>query len=72
MNRLGQYLVTLAVVGVYVSHYAGIGPVWAEGDMRLQDACLMLVIGYWLGSSDGSAKKQKLLEDHHDTEKRDA
>lgn len=72
MDRLGQYIVTAAFVGVYVSHYLGFGLPWADGDMRLQDVCLGIVLSYWLGSSDGSAKKQKLLEDHHDTEKRDA
>lgn len=73
MNRLGQYLVTAAIIGVYVAHYMGFGPTWTDGDMRLQDGTLMLVVGYWLGSSDGSAKKQDMLEGKHDgQEKRDA
>ena len=60
-NRFGQYLVTLAIVGVYLAHYAGIGPVWDTTDSQLQNLLLMAVVGYWLGSSDGSARKSETI-----------
>lgn len=65
--RVGAYLVTAAVLVVYVAHYLGLvnNLIWTDGDMRLQDVCLSLVIGYWLGSSDGSSQKSDILHEQN-------
>lgn len=59
MNRYGPMLISLVIMGLYAAHMMGYGIAWTEGDMKLMDMCLTLTIGYWLGSSHGSAQKQE-------------
>lgn len=36
---------------------------WSEGIEETLKAAFMIAVGYWLGSSKGSADKQKALEE---------
>lgn len=36
---------------------------WSEGVEETLKAAFMIAVGYWLGSSKGSADKQKALEE---------
>lgn len=60
-SQIGQLLVTIAILGFYGAHALGLGGTWSDGDNQLMNVCLTLVIGYWLGSSSGSAKKTDAL-----------
>lgn len=47
-------LLSTVIMALYAAHMMGYGIVWGEGDMKLMDTCLTLVLGYWIGSSHGS------------------
>lgn len=66
MRHVGPSVVTLVVLGIYAAHYMGYGMAWSDGDMRLQDTCLTLVLGYWIGSSADSARKTEILKGGQD------
>lgn len=63
MNRYGPAMVSAVILLIYGAHMLGLGHgvMWGEGDVKLMDTCLTLVIGYWLGSSSGSAAKTELM-----------
>ena len=62
VNQIGPCLVSFVILGLYAAHMLGHTIAWTEGDIKLMDTCLTLVIGYWLGSSVGSARKTELAE----------
>ena len=57
MNRYGPMIVSMIILALFGAHMMGFGLSWAEGDQKLMETCLTLVVGYWLGSSHGSAMK---------------
>ncbi len=64
MQQLGPALVSATILVIYALHMTGHGgsAPWTEGDVKLMDTCLTLVVGYWLGSSAGSARKTELRQ----------
>lgn len=62
MQQFGPALVSSVILAIYGLHMTGAthGAVWTDGDVKLMDTCLTLVVGYWLGSSAGSARKTEL------------
>lgn len=61
MHQIGPAFVSVVILAIYALHMTGAtGGTWAEGDIKLMDTCLTLVVGYWLGSSAGSARKTEL------------
>lgn len=57
MNSYGPLIVSGFVLAVWLWHAVGMGPVWSEADLRLMDSSMMLVLGYWLGSSHIAAPR---------------
>lgn len=63
MNRWGPAMVSAIILITYCSHALGLGSApWDESSTKLMEVCLTLVMGYWLGSSSGSARKTELTE----------
>lgn len=61
MHKLGPAFVSAVILAIYALHSTGAThAAWTEGDVKLMDTCLTLVVGYWLGSSAGSARKTEL------------
>lgn len=60
VEDLPRLLLSAALIGYFgyamVSH-------WSEGIEETLKAAFMIAVGYWLGSSKGSADKQKALEE---------
>lgn len=64
MSRAGPLIVSVVILALYAAHSIGwsVRPVsWSEGDGKLMDTCLTLVVGYWLGSSRGSVVKSEQM-----------
>lgn len=61
VNQFGPALVSAIILAIYGTHMMGHGMAWGEGDTKLMETCLTLVIGYWLGSSHGSDRKTEML-----------
>ena len=61
MNKFGPLFVSVVILGLYGAHAMGLGKPWADGDTNLMNMCLTLVMGYWLGSSSGSAAKNDII-----------
>jgi len=56
----GAAVVSIIVMGVWA--YATVAQLaLGEGQMRLLDAALVLTLGFWLGSSAGSAQKSATI-----------
>lgn len=53
----GALLVTMVVMGLYAAVVMGWAPHPDDGDRQLLYTALTLTLGYWLGSSVGSARK---------------
>lgn len=60
MNKYGSLIVSAVILAIYAIHAMGYGGHWTEGDQKLMDTCLTLTVGYWLGSSAGSARKSEI------------
>lgn len=61
LKQLGPALVSATFLGVYLAHYLGYGIPWGDGDVRLNDICLGIVLTYWIGSSSESVRKTDIL-----------
>lgn len=62
MNQFGPALVSAVILGIYALHVAGHGIAMDAAELKLLETCLTLVVGYWLGSSVGSARKTEISE----------
>jgi hypothetical protein len=52
-------MLSAVIMALYSAHMMGFGGVWGDGDVKLMDTSLTLVLGYWIGSSHGSISKDE-------------
>lgn len=57
----GAFIVSLFVLCLFSASVLGVATGLTDGTTRLLETAVTLVLGYWLGSSAGSAKKDERI-----------
>jgi hypothetical protein len=60
VNKFGPAIVSVIVLALYAANVLGYGHIEGEAERELMKVLTTMVVGYWIGSSSGSARKTEM------------